>query len=64
MHERPLAERLISYDTSTPDGLRAAAGFVKGWLQSHEIDARDRDHAGLPVILADVGAPSPPGRPP
>ncbi|HEX2397420.1 MAG TPA: M20/M25/M40 family metallo-hydrolase [Solirubrobacteraceae bacterium] len=63
MHERPLAERLISYDTSTPDGLRAAAGFVKGWLQSHEIDARDRDHAGLPVILADVGAPESAGAP-
>jgi acetylornithine deacetylase/succinyl-diaminopimelate desuccinylase-like protein len=57
MDERPLAERLITYDTSTPDGLRAAAGFVKGWLQSHEIDVWDRDHAGLPVILADVGAP-------
>ena len=45
MDERPLAERLITYDTSTPDGLRAAAGFVKGWLQSHDIDAWDRDHA-------------------
>jgi succinyl-diaminopimelate desuccinylase len=57
MDERPLAERLITYDTSTPDGLRAAAGFVKGWLQSHDLDVRDRDHQGLPVILADVGAP-------
>jgi succinyl-diaminopimelate desuccinylase len=57
MDERPLAERLITYDTSTPDGLRAAAGFVKGWLQSHDLDVRDRHHQGMPVILADVGAP-------
>jgi succinyl-diaminopimelate desuccinylase len=63
MDERPLAERLITYDTSTPDGLRAAAGFVKGWLQSHDIDAWDRDHAGLPVILAEVGAPESAGAP-
>jgi succinyl-diaminopimelate desuccinylase len=33
MDERVLAERLIMYDTSTLDGLRAAAGFVKGWLE-------------------------------
>lgn len=56
MEERTLAERLISYDTSTLDGLRAAAGFVRGWLQSRELEVRDHDYAGLPVILADVGA--------
>ena len=43
MDERVLAERLITYDTSTPDGLRAAAGFVKGWLEARDIDvARPR----------------------
>jgi succinyl-diaminopimelate desuccinylase len=57
MDERLLAERLITYDTSTVDGLRAAAGFVKGWLGSRDIDVADREHGGLPVILADVGAP-------
>ena len=56
MDERHLAERLITYDTSTPEGLGAAAGFVKGWLQSHDIEVRDRDHRGLPVLAADVGA--------
>lgn len=56
MEERTLAERLISYDTSTLDGLRAAAGFVREWLQSRELEVRDHDYAGLPVILADVGA--------
>src|SRR3977135_1439579 len=57
MAERPLAERLITYDTSTLDGLRAAAGFVKGWLESRDVDVRDSDHEGLPVIQADVGVP-------
>src|SRR5205807_3275584 len=58
MDERLLAERLITYDTSTLDGLRAAAGFVKGWLGSRDIHVADREHEGLPVILAEVGAPS------
>src|SRR4029079_18806597 len=40
----------------TVDGLRSAAGFVKGWLEARDIDVREKDHNGLPVILADVGA--------
>ena len=56
MDERLLAERLITYDTSTIDGLRAAAGFVKGWLGSRDVEVEDREHEGLPVIMADVGA--------
>jgi succinyl-diaminopimelate desuccinylase len=55
MDERVLAERLITYDTSTLDGLKAAAGFVKGWLESHELPVRSYDHDGLPVVLVDVG---------
>jgi succinyl-diaminopimelate desuccinylase len=55
MDERPLAERLMSYDTSQPDQLRAAAAFVKGWLESREIDVTDREFGGLPVVLAEVG---------
>jgi succinyl-diaminopimelate desuccinylase len=35
--ERILAERLISYDTSRPEELVAAAGFVKGWLEFRDI---------------------------
>jgi succinyl-diaminopimelate desuccinylase len=53
--ERALAERLISYDTSKPDQLRAAAAFVKGWLESREVDVADREFNGLPVVLAEVG---------
>src|SRR4051795_889165 len=59
MDERALAERLMRYDTSKPDELRAAAGFVRGWLGSSEIDAVDHDHNGLPVVMADVGATDP-----
>ena len=57
MDERVLAERLIATDTSTPDGLRGAAGFVKGWLEARDVDVREHDYEGLPVLVADVGAP-------
>ncbi|MGX6446689.1 M20 family metallopeptidase [Patulibacter sp. S7RM1-6] len=59
MDERLLTERLVGYDTSTPDGLRAAGGFVKGWLESHGIDAQEVDHDGLPVLLASAGSDAP-----
>ena len=59
MDERVLAERLMRYDTSKPDELQAAAGFVRGWLGSREVDAVAHDHKGLPVIIADVGASAP-----
>jgi succinyl-diaminopimelate desuccinylase len=53
--ERILAERLIGYETSRPDVIVAAAGFVKGWLESNDITVSDHDHNGLPVLVADVG---------
>ena len=59
MDERALAERLISYDTSTPDGIRAAAGFVKGWLDSVEVETSALDFNGLPVLMATVGDTGP-----
>ena len=59
MDERALAERLITYDTSTPDGIRAAAGFVKGWLESNEVDVSAFDFNGLPVLTASVGDAGP-----
>jgi succinyl-diaminopimelate desuccinylase len=57
--ERVLAERLIAYETCRPDVLVAAAGFVKGWLESREIEVHDHDHNGMPVLVADVGARDP-----
>jgi succinyl-diaminopimelate desuccinylase len=59
MDERLLTERLVGYDTSRSDGLRAAGGFVKGWLESHGVDAWERDHDGLPVLLASIGSSEP-----
>jgi len=53
--ERVLAERLIGYQTSRADGIVAAAGFVKGWLEAREIEVSDHDHHGLPVLIAEVG---------
>jgi succinyl-diaminopimelate desuccinylase len=55
MDERQLAARLIAYDTSCPDGLRSAAAFVKGWLETNDIAVEETDHNGLPVLLAEVG---------
>jgi succinyl-diaminopimelate desuccinylase len=50
-----LAERLISYDTSHPEGVRSAAGFIKGWLEGHRIAHREYELNGLPAIVAAVG---------
>jgi succinyl-diaminopimelate desuccinylase len=50
-----LAKRLIGYDTSEPEAISEAAGFVKGWLEARGIEA-DRDEVrGLPVVKAEVG---------
>src|SRR3954469_17878562 len=56
MDERVLAERLITYDTSTLDGLRSASSFVKGWLESRELEVKSLEHDGMPVVMVDVGA--------
>jgi len=53
--ERALTERLITYDTSQPDGIRACAGFVKGWLEAREIDVHDSTFGELPVLSAAIG---------
>ncbi len=57
LDERVLAERLIGYETSRPELLAQAAGFVKGWLESRDIEVRDHEHNGLPVLVAEVGPP-------
>ena len=55
MDERALTERLITYDTSNVDGLRAAAGFIKGWLEAREIDVVDHRFGDLHALSAVVG---------
>ncbi len=53
--ELVVAERLIGYESSRPDVLVAAAGFVKGWLESRDIEVSERAHNGFPVLVAEVG---------
>ena len=50
-----LAKRLISYDTSKPDPIHEAAGFIKGWLEARGIEARQDWVRDLPVTFAEVG---------
>ncbi len=61
--ERFLAERLISYDTSRPEEIAAAAAFVKGWLEAREIAVQEQTHYGLPVLVAEVGPAASPSIP-
>ena len=56
MDERALTERLITYDTSSPEGMKAAAAFVYGWLEARDVEVKGDDHNGLPVLAATVGA--------
>jgi succinyl-diaminopimelate desuccinylase len=51
-----LAERLISYDTSKPEPIHEAAGFIKGWLEARGIEARQDWVRELPVTFAEVGS--------
>jgi len=50
-----LATRLIGYDTSEPEAVLEAAGFVKGWLEARGIEASTTEVRGLPVMRAEVG---------
>jgi succinyl-diaminopimelate desuccinylase len=58
--ERVLTERLVSYDTSTSEGLHAAAGFVKGWLEARDIEVEAHRFGDLYALTADVGPESAP----
>ena len=60
MQERLLAEKLIGYDTSTEEGVRLCAGFVKGWLEARDIPCRQLTVRDLPILIADVGPESGP----
>jgi succinyl-diaminopimelate desuccinylase len=50
-----LAKQLVGYDTSEPEGVLEAAGFVKGWLEARGIEASTDEIRGLPVMRAEVG---------
>ena len=55
MDERALTERLITYDTSTLEGMQAAAGFVKGWLEARDVEVTGTTYNGRPVLAATIG---------
>ena len=55
MQARALTEELIGYDTSTEEGIKLCAGFVKGWLDARDIAAEQMGVRGLPVTVAEVG---------
>jgi succinyl-diaminopimelate desuccinylase len=55
MDEVTLAEKLIAFDTASNAGLKRAAEFVGGWLESRDIEARQIEARGLPVTMAEVG---------
>jgi succinyl-diaminopimelate desuccinylase len=50
-----LATQLIGYDTSEPEAVSEAAGFVTGWLEARGIEATADEIRGLPVLKAEVG---------
>src|SRR5215217_5478775 len=60
MDERALTERLITYNTSTLEGMQAAAGFVKGWLEARDVEVMGMQHNGRPLLTATVGPESGP----
>jgi succinyl-diaminopimelate desuccinylase len=55
MDERALTERLITYDTSTLEGMQSAAGFVKGWLEARDVEVTGTIHNGRPLLAATIG---------
>ncbi|MBA3509426.1 MAG: M20 family peptidase, partial [Thermoleophilaceae bacterium] len=56
MDERALTERLITYDTSSLEGMKAAGAFVYGWLEARDVEVKGENHNGRPVLAATVGA--------
>jgi succinyl-diaminopimelate desuccinylase len=55
MDERALTERLVTYDTSTLEGMQSAAGFIKGWLEARDVEVTGEIFNGRPVLAATVG---------
>jgi succinyl-diaminopimelate desuccinylase len=53
--EQLLTETLIGYDTSTSEGIRQCAGFVKGWLEARDIETQQIPVRDLPVTTASIG---------
>ncbi|MGH2803660.1 MAG: M20 family metallopeptidase, partial [Thermoleophilaceae bacterium] len=44
----------------TLEGMQAAAGFVKGWLEARDVEVTGTTHNGRPLLAATVGPSGPP----
>ncbi|MGI8633348.1 MAG: M20 family metallopeptidase [Solirubrobacterales bacterium] len=55
MDEIALAEKLMSHDSSHPEGIKEVAGLVASWLEARDIDLTVHTIDGLPSLVADVG---------
>jgi succinyl-diaminopimelate desuccinylase len=55
-----LARRLVAYDTSEPEAVLEAAGFIEGWLEARGIEVAADEIRGLPVLRGEVGPPDAP----
>lgn len=53
--ELALAERLMRFDSSEPQGIRACADWFEGWLDANAIPFEIFEAEGLPVFSATVG---------
>ena len=55
LDEAQLTERLIAFDTSTPEGLRPALDFVEGWLEGSGAAVTRRTLGDRDCVIARVG---------
>jgi succinyl-diaminopimelate desuccinylase len=55
MDERLLTEKLVGFDSSTAQGVKLCAGFVRGWLEARDVQVHERAVRELPVLVADAG---------
>lgn len=50
-----LAERLISFDTSMPEGIRTCGEYLKAWLEARDLEYQDTRVGDLPIVTAKLG---------
>jgi succinyl-diaminopimelate desuccinylase len=55
MDERLLTEKLIGFDSSSAQGVKLCAGFVRGWLEARDVEVHELAVRELPVLVADAG---------
>ena len=55
MDEQPLTEKLIGFDSSSAQGVKLCAGFVRGWLEARDVQVHEMAVRELPVLVADAG---------